>query len=204
MALNDLGEEMLARPITLPHFSLPEIDDSEERRELAERLAEQRTIRAGRDAWEEFGKAGSFNAWCKIGAALAVGRDYALRVTGANAPTGRRYSWTFSAWCRQHGFGKMRPATRSWAIALYENLIAIIKWRDSLPTGRGRRPPINPQSCVKGWQRSLNGHAAQDYKAEAVAAWRKFLSSVSMLPPADQAALWHMVNQSNKTIADAA
>jgi hypothetical protein len=30
------------------------------------------------------------------------------------------------------------------------------------------------------------------------------LNAVSMLPPADQAAMWHMVNQTNKVIADAA
>jgi hypothetical protein len=194
--LNCYGEERPSKPVTLPHFSLPDIDDNEERRELAERLAEARTIRNGQEAWEEIGKAGSFLAWCKIGAALAIGRDHALRVTGANAPMGRRYTWTFSAWCKKHGFGKMRPATRSWCLALYENLPAIVTWRDRLPTGRGRRPPLNPQSCVKGWQRSLangNGHAPQDWKREAIAAWQRFCFCVAALPENEAQSLWQIV-----------
>jgi hypothetical protein len=96
----------------------------------------------------------------------------------------------------------MKPATRSWCLALHENLAAITRWRDSLPTGRGRRPPLNPQSCVKGWQRSQangNGHAAHDWRREAIAAWRKFLSCVAALPPADQAAMWSMVSQARLT-----
>jgi hypothetical protein len=194
--MNLFAEELPSKPVTLPQFRLPDIDIEAEAREAAAKLAEQRTIRAGRDAWEEIGKAGSFEAWCKIGTALAIGRDYALRATGANAPMGRRYSWTFSAWCKRHGF-TMKPATRSWCLALHENLAAIIAWRDSLPTGRGRRPPLNPQSCVKGWQRSLNGngHAAHDWKREAIAAYQRFLNCLAALSPADQASVWQAVNQ---------
>jgi hypothetical protein len=204
LALNDLGEQ-ITRPVTLPPLKLLPIDNAAERRELAERLAQERTVRAGRDCWEQIGKAGSFEAWCRIGAALAIGRDHALRTTGANAPTGRRYSWMFSAWCKRHGF-TMKPATRSWCLALHENLAAISRWRDSLPTGRGRRPPLNPQSCVKGWQRSQangNSHAAHDWKREAIAAYRRFLNCLAVLSPADQALVWQAVNQT-KAIADAA
>ena len=205
MALNSLGEETYARPVTLAPIKLLPVDDVDERRELAQRFAQQRIIRAGRDAWEAINKAESFDGWKAIGAALAIGRDHALRSTGASAPTGRRYTWAFSAWCKRHGFGKMRPATRSWCLALYENLAAIMAWRDSLPTGRGRRPPLNPQSCVKGWQRSRangNGHARQDWRKEAISAWQRFCFCVAALPAAEQAAMWHMVTQAR--IADAA
>jgi hypothetical protein len=202
MALNDLGEEIFAKPVTLPVCRLPPFDDAAERKAHAEKICERRVIRAGRDAWEEIGKAGSFSAWCKIGAALAIGRDYALRLSGANAPMGRCYSWTFSAWCKRHGFGTVRPATRSWCLALHENLAAITAWRDALPAGRGRRPPINPQSCVKGWQRSQaqsNGRAPQDWKRDAVAAWQRFLVCVAALPESEAKAMWAMVN--NQTMA---
>src|SRR5215471_15290754 len=99
----------------------------------------------------------------------------------------------------------MRPATRSWALALHENIAAITAWRDGLPSGRGRRPPVNPQSCVKGWQRSLangNGHAGQDWKREAIAAYRRFLNCLVVLSPADQALVWQAVNQTQ--VRDAA
>jgi hypothetical protein len=187
---------MFARPVTLPRFNLAPLDDAEARKELAAKLAQERLVRAGAEAWAAISKLGSFEAWCKIGAALAVGRDYALRATGANTPMGRRYSWTFSAWCKRHGFGTMRPSTRSWCLALHENRAAITAWRDGLLTGRGRRPPVNPQSCVKGWQRSLangNGHAAQDWRREAINAWRRFCFCVASLPESEAQDLWRMV-----------
>jgi hypothetical protein len=202
LALNDLGEQIFERPVTLPKLNLPDIDIEAEAREAAERVAERKVIRAGLDAWQAINKAQSFQGWAAIGAALAIGRDHALRATGADAPMGRPYSWTFSAWCKRHGFGTMRPATRSWCLALHQDVAAITSWRDSLPGGRGRRRPVNPQSCVKGWQRSQahgNGRCPQDWRREAIASWRKFVSCVAMLPPADQAAMWSMVNQTRIT-----
>ena len=40
MALNDLGEEMPARPVTLPQYNLPSVEDAdaEETRAAAERF----------------------------------------------------------------------------------------------------------------------------------------------------------------------
>jgi hypothetical protein len=196
--------ELDTKPVTLPAFNLADIDIEAEAREAAERVAEQRTIRAGRDAWHLIGKAQSFENWKLIGAALAIGKQRALRATGANDTSSRHYIKWFSRWLLENGFGVMKPHTRSWAIALHENAEAITAWRDSLPSGRGRRPPINPQSCVKGWQRSQhsNGHAP-DWQREAISAWKRFLVCVQALPPADQAALWHMVHRT-KVVADAA
>jgi hypothetical protein len=124
MALNDLGEQISERRLTMPRLNLPAYDDAEDRKELAAKLTEQRTIRAGAEAWAEISKLGSFSAWCKIGAALAIGRAYALRVSGASEPWGRNYTHAFSRWAKVHGFKGMPPATRSWAIALHENLAA--------------------------------------------------------------------------------
>ena len=206
MALNDLGEEIFSRPISMPVVRVARLDDVAERREIAERFAQQRIIRAGREAWEAINKAESFDGWKAIGAALAIGREYALRATGANAPMGRPYSWIFSSWCRKHGFGKMSPAIRSWCLALNENLAAITAWRDSLPSGRGRRPPVNPQSLVKGWRRSQangNGHAAPDWRREAIAAYRRFLNCLAALSPADQALVWQAVKTQVPDVAAA-
>ena len=47
-------------------------------------------IRAGRDAWEAIGKAESFEAWKRIGAARAIGKAHALGVTGANSARGEK------------------------------------------------------------------------------------------------------------------
>jgi hypothetical protein len=52
-------------------LKLSPIDERAERREIAERLAQDRIIRLGRDKWAEIAKRESFDAWLAIGAALA-------------------------------------------------------------------------------------------------------------------------------------
>jgi hypothetical protein len=193
--LNSFAGE-IDRPITLPVFRLPPVlDDADERKELAAKLAEQRTIRRGRDAWQLVGKAESFENWKLIGAALAIGKQHALRATGANDTSSRHYIKCFSRWLVDNGFGIIKPQTRSWAIALFENAEAVTRFRDSLPE-RQRKRLVNPQSVVKRWQatQQVNGyHGPQDWRCAAVAAWKKFLSSVSMLPPDQAALLWQTV-----------
>jgi len=76
----DLGEEIFERPITLPVFKVARHDEAAERREIAERFAQQRVIRAGLDAWRLIGRAESFDSWKAIGAALAIGKAYAQRI----------------------------------------------------------------------------------------------------------------------------
>lgn len=83
----------IVAPPTLPTFNLSDIDIEREAKEAAARVAERRTIRRGRDAWEQINKAESFDGWKAIGAALAVGKARALKITGANAAWGRRVSF---------------------------------------------------------------------------------------------------------------
>jgi len=89
------GEAMVIVPVTLPELACLKapLDDAAERREIAARFAEHRTVRAGM----AINKAESFEGWKAIGAALAVGKAHALRVTGANAAGGRNYSREFGA-----------------------------------------------------------------------------------------------------------
>jgi hypothetical protein len=202
LALNDLGEEIYERLITLPRFKLPDIDIEAEAREAAERITERKVIRLGRDAWHLVGQAESFENWKLIGAALAIGKRLALRATGANDTSSRHYIKWFSRWLLQNGFGVMKPQTRSWAIALFENAEQITAWRNGLPE-RQRKRLVNPQSVMKRWQATQQGngyHGPQDWRCAAVAAWKKFLSSVSMLPPDQAAPLWATV----KAAVDAA
>jgi hypothetical protein len=96
-------------------------------------------IRAGGDAWHEICRAESFEAWCRLGAALADGKMYALKATGAKEAWGRSYSLAFSVWMKECGFGFMRPSDRSNAIELHENLRAITAWRAKPPERERRR-----------------------------------------------------------------
>jgi len=77
-------------------------------------------IRAGIDAWQAINKAESFEGWKAIGAALAISKRHALKVTSANGAWGRNYSREFGTWMKQHGFGFIRASDRSHAIELHE------------------------------------------------------------------------------------
>src|SRR6516162_2365555 len=201
MALNGRGEtkhgaqNRLVAPPTLPKIRLGNFDIEEEARAAAAKVAERRVIRAGRDAWAEIGKAESFEAWCRIGAALAVGKAYALKATGANAPWGRNYSLAFSAWMKECGFGFMRASDRSHAVELHENLKAITAWRATLPE-RERRRLIGAQANVKRWRKEIrhgNGKCPTDLKREAKAALKRFVWCVRSLPAHEARPLWQSV-----------
>ena len=178
MLFNRLGVEQETKPVTLPRIHLTDIDTAAEAKEAAARIAERKIIRIGRDAWQELGRVNSFDSWTKIGAALAVGRIFALRSTGANRPEGRPYCEVFSKWIVEHGFASMQKSVRSTCLELHEHTSQITAWRDSLPEGQRRRL-IHPLSVTRRWKASLahgNGKCPQDLKREATAAWRRFVA----------------------------
>ena len=137
-------------------------------------------------------RAESFSGWLAIGRALQIGRDHAMKVTGANRPMGQIYCKEFSAWIDQHGIKKMAKSVRSVAIELAEHGDEITAWRDSLPE-RQKKRLVHPLSVTRRWKASTansNGKYPADLKRDAAAAWRRFVACVGALP-ADQAApLW--------------
>src|SRR6476646_5175647 len=122
MPINTLGGELRDRyqpaPVTMTPNNLAPLDTKTIEAEAREAAAKVKTIRAGRDAWEQIAKSGSFSSWVAVGKALAIGRDFALRATLANRPEGRRYCAEFSAWIEAHGFAGMQKSVRSVAIEL--------------------------------------------------------------------------------------
>jgi hypothetical protein len=193
MALNSLGDEKRQQPasVTLPKFALTDIAIEIEAREAAARVAERKIIRAGVDAWQAIGKADSFEAWKIIGAALAVGKAHALKVTGANAAWGRNYSRVFCDWMKEHHFDRMPKSTRSVAIELHENISSIEQWRATL-TDKQRRRCVHPLSNVSAWRKATQNKpkCADDAVKAAAAAWRRFVSCVEALPPDQAAPFW--------------
>jgi hypothetical protein len=198
MALNDLGGEKKQRfraPIGLARLNLPDFDVEKEVKEASARVVEQRTIRAGVDAWESVTKSESFEAWKKIGAALVIGKTHALKASGARQAWGKTYGTAFSQWIKRHRFERMPPPTRSVAIELHENISAIEKWRATLPE-RQRRQLIHPLSVTRRWRAATlhgGGKCPQDLKRDAVAAWRRFVNCVSAMPPQMAAPFWRDV-----------
>ena len=203
MALNRMGVEVFdgtrpPAPVTVPALSclkVPVVDDGAERREVAAQFAEHRIVAKGREAWAAINKAESFDGWKAIGAALAVGKAHALKVTGANQAWGQHYSREFSLWVRQHGFDKMPAATRSVAVELHENAEAITAWRDTLPE-RQRKRLVHPLSVTRRWRASRahgNGKCPQDLRRDAKAAWQRFRSCLEGLPADEARTLWQSV-----------
>ena len=183
----NLLDEQEAKPVTLPSLRLPPIED--EAKEAASRFAEQRTIRAGVDAWQAITRAETFEGWKAIGRALQVGRDHALRATGANAPMGRPYSRAFSEWIKTHHFDQMPKSTRSVALELIEHLPAIEAWRASL-TDKERRRCVHPLSNVRRWRTATAPKMKPDAVATAEAAWTHFASCMDALLPDQAAPFW--------------
>lgn len=187
-----LGHGRTAPTVTLPAINLHYDAEAEARdaREAAERTTAIKIIRQGRDAWEQIGDANSFTAWCRIGAALHIGKTHALRVSGANCAWGSMYSRAFNKWMGEHGFGAMRPSDRSYAVALHENLPAIEQWRAALPD-KQRRRLRGAQQNVKRWRKSTGANApARDDITRTMAAWRRFAACVRALPPDLARPLW--------------
>jgi hypothetical protein len=190
-SINTVGDEAERPPVSLAKVTLPEaIEDNRGR------FLQFRTIKLGYEAWQAIDKAESFEAWCRIGAALSIGKAEALRTTGANRAAGQYYCQAFHRWIVDHGFGTMPHSDRSHTIALHENLAAITAWRDGLPEHK-RKHLNTAQAIVKRWRASLDrgtDKCPADLKRDAVAAWRRFCACLEALP-ADQAAqVWRTVS----------
>ncbi len=200
------AEKRKQAPVTLPTITLPDVSDEaieQEAKEVAERIATRRIIRQGADAWLAIRESETFEGWTAIGRALAIGREYALRATGANAPMGRRYSLAFSQWAKEHGFAEMQKSVRSVALELHANIEAITLWRDSLPE-RQRRRLVHPLSNVRCWRRATTQQPQpRDDIAAALAAWRRFVTCTQSLSAEHVAMIWKAVAAEAAALASA-
>jgi hypothetical protein len=178
--------------VTLPELSIlktPLVDDEAERREVADKFAEYRTVRAGVECWQAIGRAESFEAWVKIGKALQIGRDYSLKTTGANRPMGQIYCKAFSAWLAKCGFNGIEKTVRSAALDLVEHLAEIEAWRATLSEKRQRQLK-HPLSNVAAWRKATAEAKSTDPYKAAVLAWRRFCACVTALPADEARPLW--------------
>ena len=165
------------------------IDDDDEIVALIQR---QRVVRCGMDAWATLSRAESFDKWCAIAAALAVGREYALRVSDAPQPIGAGYSKAFAVWLKQHRLDDIEATSRSAALELHTHLAEIIEWRDGLPE-KQRRRLRHPLSNVKAWRRATGQRATVDPMAQAAAAWARLLAILETLPASCAGRLWREI-----------
>jgi hypothetical protein len=66
------------------------------------------------------------------GQALGIGRSWAMRVTGANAPKGRGHNEAFSRWLAANDFADIDKGTRSRLADITGHLPEIETWRQQL------------------------------------------------------------------------
>jgi hypothetical protein len=89
----------------------------------------------------------------------------------------------------------MQKSTRSWALALNENVAAIEAWRNAL-SERERQRCRNAQSVVRRWQKATAQNrttSGTDALARAETAWKHFRACVAKLAPDVAAPLWRQV-----------
>lgn len=182
----NLREDDTQKPVTLPQVRLRAIEDDS--KEIAARFAEQRAIRLGRDALESITRSNCFENWRAIGAALKIGRDFALKSSGANRPEGRNYCTAFNEWLQTHRF-EIDKSLRSAALDMIENISAIEVWRSTL-TERQRRRLAGPLQNVRRWRKATAQPRSADGVAKAAAAWSRFVAAVNLLPPEQAAQFW--------------
>jgi hypothetical protein len=190
-----LDDRLTPKPVTLPIVKLRSVpDDARDIKLQAQRLLEVRVVKSGLQAWQNIVEAETFESWKKIGAALSVGKQHALAVSGANAPWGRNYCKALNEWTKRNGFGAMKASTRSVAIAMNEHIAEITAWRVTLPE-RQRQRLNGPQQNVRRWRReTANGSKrVEDAQKAAAAAWRKFVRCVDKLSAEDAMPLWQTV-----------
>ena len=182
------------KPVTLPVLNFKNGNIEQETNEDQRHRDTIRTIKAGREAWATLSKANNFESWKRIGAALAVGKNHALRVTQSNAPWGSAYSREFGHWMKEHGFSAMRPSDRSVAIELVENLAAIETFRQTLSEKRRQR--LNSaQAIVRRWRLSSAGKQREhDLAKAAMTAWKRFVTCVEAMPASEALPLWREIH----------
>jgi hypothetical protein len=190
------SEVVKIAPVTLPALQFlekgPPVDDEPERREVADKFAEFRTIRAGVECWQAISTVNTFAASTKIAKSLQVGRQAALRATGANRPAGQIYCKAFSAWIDQHGFNGIEKSVRSAALDLLEHLAEIESFPATLREKR-RRQLRHPLSNVAAWRKATQQAKGTDLHKAAVLAWQRFCALTMELPVDEARPLWQSV-----------
>jgi hypothetical protein len=164
-------------------FMAEPVDDSAHK---AEEILRIRVIRAGLDAWHTMHVADDLDKWITVGRALHIGRQWALKTTGANRPIGAMYSRAMGRWCAQNQFGQMPKTTRSYALALFEHAAEVEQWRKTLPE---KQQQLGGLRLLRRWRRTQRTEPKPDME-QARAAWRRFVSCVRLLPPDEAAPLW--------------
>jgi hypothetical protein len=182
--------------VSLPHLEFLTKDDSTEverdRHKAAGRICELRTIKTGLAAWESIRRAETFDQWVRIARALLVGRQIALRESGAPRPMGTRYVRAFHNWVDGTSFATMHKVLRAHTLAFAENLEAIEAWRSTISDAQRKRL-IGPQANLTRWRAAMacpDARAPADWRREAKVAAKRLIVCLRHLPRDQARTIW--------------
>jgi hypothetical protein len=106
------------------------------------------TVEQGLAAWKRR-KAevrASWEDWKLIGAALLVGRRWAMGMAHKDEPEGKAYNQLFGVWVEKHGFGDIDKGDRAKLLLIMGKLDEIEAWRAKKLTEDQRRQYNHPST----------------------------------------------------------
>ena len=124
-----------------------------------ERVAQQGTL-----AWKRLKREKNWHDWLKVGDAMLVGREWAMRQAETNQPQGRGYNTAFGEWLARYKMDDMDKGTRSRLFEVIDNMTLIEEWRRTLTlTERlALNHPTDParlrRHLVRGQRRASPAH----------------------------------------------
>ncbi len=128
---------------------------------------EQATILHGQEAWHRLGRDHTWENWKQLGAAIVIGRNWAMREAAVNQPVGRRYNVLFAGWLAQLGFENLDKADRSRLFAVMDHLDEIETWRASLtPTERLRLN--HPSAFFRKWTNAISRNLSPPQRPQSL------------------------------------
>jgi hypothetical protein len=113
-----------------------------------------RVARQGTEAWKRLKKQKSWNDWLAVGAALLVGREWAMHEAGTNQPKGKGYNMEFSDWLVMYKLDDMDKGDRKRLFDVMDNLGRIEQWRGTLPLIQ-RLELNHPNSVWRRWKAAV-------------------------------------------------
>jgi len=99
------------------------------------------------EADERIKRGDHFSDWLALGIGLITLRDTAMRDANTNTPHGRGYTAIMGQMMRDHPWANRDKSTKSHAMWLADNAVAVVDWRETL--GQNQREKLNHPSVVK-------------------------------------------------------
>jgi hypothetical protein len=131
----------------------------------------QEDDRAGQDARRALDRLKDRNAmnwadWMKVGEALKVGREWAMRSSGSRESNGKPYAQAMSRWLDQYGLNDLNNSTRARLLKVMENRDKIVEWRAGLSDAERLRFN-HPETVLSKWRACQPKSPGAEAKARA-------------------------------------